>query len=83
MYKQRWRVLTWSRTRPSLSLNWRCLDDFMRTKETNIFHQTRREGSAVCMSAGSAAEDPEAHRGGGSGPGSEVEGQTGQFELFL
>lgn len=39
----------------------------------------RREGSAVCVSAGPPAEDPEAYRGGGSGPGSEAEGQAGQY----
>lgn len=30
-------------------------------------------------SAGSSAEDPEAHGGGGSGPGSEAEGQAGRY----
>lgn len=35
---------------------------------------------SVCPSAGPAAENPEAFRGGDGGPGPEAQGQTGQYE---
>lgn len=39
--------------------------------------------TAQCLSAGPAAENPAAFRGGDGGPGPEAQGQTGQYEAVL